>query len=193
MSSWGLGWKRPLEIFKLTLSYGVEESGEDLNRSTSLTSPTVMTRDPELGFRIELEWTSGEEEEQLALKLQSQWMVALPVPQDSVVVELAPEKSDEVGDDVANVGVGMRVVRRREPLRGVVLTKAAGSGQLSDGIGVLTRLMRSHLVVGGPGNGVGSGCGDHWETVTAVSLSGIGLSVSFFFPSLSVCVCVCLG
>lgn len=185
MSSWGLGWKRPLEIFKLTLSYGTEEAGYDpFNRlstsssssTSSLSSPTVMTRDPELGFRIDLEWTSGEEEDQVALKLQSQLMVALPVPEDTVVVELAPQEEGDVDTDAANVGVEMRVVKRREPLRAVVLTKGVGSGHLSDGIGVLTRLMRSDLSTSGPGNNMGSGFCDHWKTVTAVSLCGLGLS-----------------
>ncbi|KAL5775437.1 hypothetical protein ACOSP7_012994 [Xanthoceras sorbifolium] len=177
--SWGLGWKRPLEVFKLRLSYGTEESGDDLNRA-SVSSPTAATasRDPELGFRLELEWTSGEEEEQVALKLQSQLMVALPSPQDSVVVELAPEeKAEEDGDDVANVGVAMRVVKRREPLRAAVLSKSAGSGQQNDGVGVFTRLLRSDLASGGPGDGAPPGCSDHWKTVTVVSLCGLGLSV----------------
>lgn len=190
MSSWGLGWKRPLEIFKLTLSYGTEEAGYDpVNRlstsssssTSSLSSPTVMTRDPELGFRIDLEWTSGEEEDQVALKLQSQLMVALPVPEDTVVVELAPQEEGDVATDAANVGVEMRVVKRREPLRAVVLTKGVGSGHLSDGIGVLTRLMRSDLSTSGPGNNMGSGFCDHWKTVTAVSLCGLGLSVSLLY------------
>ncbi|KAJ0082210.1 hypothetical protein Patl1_11086 [Pistacia atlantica] len=161
--SWGLGWKRPLEIFKLTLNYGSEESGDD------------SARDPELGFHIELEWTGGEEEEQVALKLQSQVMVALPVPQDSVVVQLAPEMVKD--GDVANVGVEMKVVKRREPLRAVILTKGAGSGQQSDGIGVLTRLLRSDLAIGGSADRVGPACGDHWKTVTLVSICGVGLSV----------------
>lgn len=168
--SWGLGWKRPLEIFKLTLNYGSEESGDDLNHTSA--------RDPELGFHIELEWTGGEEEEQVALKLQSQVMVALPVPQDSVVVQLVPEMVED--GDVANVGVEMKVVKRREPVRAVILTKGAGSGQQSDGIGVLTRLLRSDLAIGGSADRVGLACGDHWKTVTLVSICGVGLSVSFF-------------
>ncbi|KAK1557151.1 hypothetical protein Q3G72_019057 [Acer saccharum] len=181
--SWGLGWKRPSEVFKLKLSYGTEECGDDLNSAStsSSSSPTaeVASRDPELGFRVELEWTSGEEEEQVALKLQSQLMVALPSPQDTVVVELAEEKKaeDEDGDDVANVGVAMRVVKRREPLRAAVLSKSVGSGQQSDGVGVFTRMLRSNLASSGPADGAAPGCSDHWKTVTAVSLCGLGLLV----------------
>lgn len=167
--SWGLGWKRPLEIFKLTLNYGSEESGDDLKRT--------LARDRESGFHIELEWTGGEEEEQVALKLQSQVMVALPVPQDSVVVQLVPKMVED--SDMTNVGVEMKVMKRREPLRSVILTKGAGSGQHSDGIGVLTRLLRSDLAIGGSADRVGPPCGDHWKTLTLVSICGLGLSVSF--------------
>ena len=42
-----------------------------------------------------------------------------------------------------NVAVEMTVVKRREPLRAVAMTKVAGSGQQSDGTGVLTRLLRA--------------------------------------------------
>jgi hypothetical protein len=80
----------------------------------------------------------------------------------------------------------MRVVKRREPLKGVLLFKAAGSGQHNDGIGVLARLMRSNFAnVAGGGSGAGEGvevrvgvCAEHWKSVTAISLCALGLSVS---------------
>ncbi|KAJ9169072.1 hypothetical protein P3X46_020540 [Hevea brasiliensis] len=185
--SWGLGWKRPSEIFRLTLNYGTEESEEDLNRmststssgslsSSSPSSPSSPPRDQELGFRIDLDWTAADDEDQVALRLQSQLMVALPLPQDCVTVDLR-SRDEEMGEE-GNVGVEMKVVKRREPLRGMTMSKA-GSGQQSDGVGVLTRLLRSNLATGGGGVGDGSGlgCSEHWRSVTWLSLCSCGLSV----------------
>jgi hypothetical protein len=134
----------------------------------------MVSQDQELGFRIELDWSAGDDEDQVALRLRSQLMVALPMPQDTVEVDLRPGEAWE-----ENVGVEMRVVKRREPLRAVTMSRSAGSGQQSDGAGVLTRLMRSGLAVA---DGV-SDCGEHWKSVTLLSLCGCGLSVSlnFFF------------
>ncbi|GLT29375.1 hypothetical protein SLA2020_042470 [Shorea laevis] len=185
--SWGLGWKRPLEIFRLTLNYGTEEFHEDLNRtqssssvsssssSSSSSSPPVQQPQAldqqELGFRIELDWTSGDDEEQVALRLQSQLMVALPLPQDAVALELKEKEGNAVE-------VEMKVEKRTETLRGVIVAKAAGSGQQCDGIGVFTRLLRSNLVPSGAaGEGGVAGCGEHWRTVTMLSLCGCGLTV----------------
>lgn len=189
--SWGLGWKRPLEIFRLTLNYGTEGFHDDLSRtqssssvsssSSSSSSSSPPAQQPqaldqrELGFRIELDWTSGDDEEQVALRLQSQLMVALPLPQDAVAVELKEKEGNAVE-------VEMMVEKRREPLRGVIVAKAAGSGQQCDGIGVFTRLLRSNLVPSGAaGEGGVAGCGEHWRTVTMLSLCGCGLTVSFVF------------
>lgn len=175
--SWGLGWKRPSEIFHLTLNYGNEEPAENPGRTSSSSSasssssssaPTMVSQDQELGFRIELEWSAGDDEDQVALRLQSQLMVALPMPQDTVEVDLRPDEASE-----ENVGVEMRVVKRRESLRAVTMSRSAGSGQQSDGAGVLTRLLRSGLAVA---DGV-SDCGEHWKSVTLLSLCGCGLSV----------------
>ena len=52
--------------------------------SRSSSASSIVAQDQELGFRIELEWSAGDDEEQVALRLQSQLMVALPMPQDRV-------------------------------------------------------------------------------------------------------------
>ncbi|WCJ20245.1 Phospholipase A I [Euphorbia peplus] len=179
--SWGLGWKRPSEIYRLTLNYGTEESEDDLNRtstsssasfsSSSPSSPTSPVVDQDLGFRVDLDWTAADEEDQVALRLQSQLMVALPSPQDCVTVDLNVGEEDE-----EDVRVEMKVIKRREPLRGMMLSKA-GSGQQSDGVGVLIRLMRSDLAPGGAADATGLGYGEHWRTVTFLGLCGCGLSV----------------
>lgn len=180
--SWGLGWKRPSEIFHLTLNYGTDDPPEDPGRisssssCSSFSSSSILSQDQELGFRIDLDWSAGDDEDQVALRLQSQLMVALPMPQDTVVVELSS------GEEEENVCVDMKVVRRREPLRAVTLYKTTGSGQQNDGTGVLTRLLRSNLPSATPGVGDGvSGCGEHWKTVTVLSVCGCGLSVSLSF------------
>lgn len=182
--SWGLGWKRPSEIFHLTLTYGTEEppppeNSSSTTSSTSSSSTSVVSQDQELGFRIDLDWSVGDDEDQVALRLQSQLMVALPLPQDTVVVELRPEESEE-----ANVSVDMRVVRRREPLRAVSMTKTGGSGQQNDGTGVLTRMLRSNFSSSMPAVADGAAaCGVHWQCVTMVRLCGCGLSVSLSLHS----------
>ncbi|KAL6992747.1 Phospholipase A I [Sarracenia purpurea var. burkii] len=196
--SWGLGWKRPSEVFHLTLNYGTEEivhdhstsssaSSSASSSSSSRSSSASVTQDVDLGFRIDLDWTAGEDEDQVALRLQSQLMVALPMPQDTVVVELKMgSKAVEVEEVEGNVGVDMKVVKRREPLRSVTMSKIGGSGQQSDGIGVLTRLLRSNFVAPGAtavtssagivGDAVGA-YADHWMSVTMLNLCGCGMSV----------------
>ncbi|WOL15142.1 hypothetical protein Cni_G23923 [Canna indica] len=191
MQSWGLGWKRPSEIFHLSLDYGepCPNADDDDNlrppsfSSSSLPPPPIPPPPPlppqpysprrpssgELGFRIDLDWTAGDDEEQIALRLQSQLMVALPPPQDTVVLDLLAE------EERGSVGVEMKVIKRREPLRSVRMSKAAGSGQQSDGVGVFTRLIRSNLAPSGP-DGV-QGFGDHWMSVNVLNLCGCGLVV----------------
>ncbi|QHO21202.1 Phospholipase A I [Arachis hypogaea] len=187
--SWGLGWKRPSEIFRLTLNYGNDDLTENLGRDSSTyhsassstsssfsSSPTAL-KDQELGFRIELDWSATEDEEQAALKLQSQLMVALPMTQDTVVVELRPRDPE---DDAYNtVNLDMKVVKKRDPLRAVTMIKAVGSGQQSDGTGVLIRLFRSDLSSpeASPLPPRVADYGDHWKSFSVLTISGCGLSV----------------
>ncbi|XP_027088093.1 phospholipase A I-like isoform X2 [Coffea arabica] len=232
--SWGLGWKRPSDTFHVTLSYGADDALDDasprssrsssassaagVGGSSSFSSSLAMlsqeNNHEQFGFRVDLDWTAGEDEDQVALRLQSQVMVALPSPQDTVEVEMnekekSPRNLENGGEIVESgegsvasgvagedfggeVGVEMRVVKRREPLKGVIMWRVGGSGQQSDGMGVFVRLMRSNFANGvggggaaaegagaGHGAGVGAvvGCAEHWKSVTLVSLCGLGLSV----------------
>ncbi|URE37227.1 patatin-like phospholipase family protein [Musa troglodytarum] len=190
MQSWGLGWKRPSEIFHLALDYGESDAnaddGDDHLPScppppSPSSAPPLPPSPPqplsprrlpsgELGFRIELDWTAGDDEEQIALRLRSQLMVSLQPPQDTVVLDLHGD------EELGCVGVEMKVIKRREPLRSVRLSKVAGSGQQNDGAGVLTRLIRSNLTPSGPADGV-QVLVDHWKSVTVLSLCGCGLWV----------------
>jgi hypothetical protein len=183
MSSWGLGWKRSSEIFHLTLDYGdfAEEPDQDPSSPPPPPqSPTAATFSPngDLGFRIELDWSAGDDEDQVALRLQSQLMVALPPPHDVVSVDLRPAKDGE------GVGVEMRVVRRREALRSVRVARVLGSTQSTgDGAVVLARLIRSNLAPAPAADGPVAAAGvpvlaDHWRSVTALSLCNCGLMVS---------------
>ncbi|KHN23725.1 Putative aarF domain-containing protein kinase, chloroplastic [Glycine soja] len=103
-------------------------------------------------------------------------MVALSMLQDTVVVELKPRDDDE-----SVVDLGMKVVKRREPLRVVTMAKAVASGQQSDGTGILIRLLRSDLpssTLLNVGDVAVAGSGHHWTSLAALSLCGCGLSVS---------------
>ncbi|XP_047307568.1 phospholipase A I isoform X2 [Impatiens glandulifera] len=179
--SWGLGWKRPSDIFHLTLNYGTEETAEDQSASSSSRSSRSSSGsiDQEVGFRIDLDWTAGDDEDQVALRLQSQLMVALPMPQDAVVVELKPLEIE----DESNVAVDMKVVKRREPLQALIMSKGGNSGQQHDGMGVLTRLLKSRITRPEPSGSPSAvvDCvldyDDHWRSITVLSLCGCGLSV----------------
>ncbi|KAK4753266.1 hypothetical protein SAY87_022064 [Trapa incisa] len=179
--SWGLGWKRPSEVFRLTLTYGTDDpSSFEIANRTSVSSVSscssnsslnsMSPRDQDLGCRIDLEWTAGDDEDQVALRLQSHLMVAMPVPQDTVVLEINCQENEDVR-------VEMKVVRRREPLKAVVMSKSAGSGQQSDGMGVLTRLLRWNFADSSISGEANVACGEHWRTVTAIDLSNCCLSV----------------
>ncbi|RWW15593.1 hypothetical protein GW17_00020563 [Ensete ventricosum] len=186
MQSWGLGWKRPSEVFHLALDYGESDANADDDLPSCPPPPPPSPLPPlppsppqplspcslpsgELGFRIDLDWTVGDDEDQIALRLHSQLMVSLHPPQDTVVLDLHGD------DELGCVRVEMKVIKRREPLRSVRLSKVAGSGQQNDGAGVLTRLIRSNLTPSGPADGVQVLLVDHWKSVTVLSLCGCGL------------------
>ncbi|KAL6657943.1 hypothetical protein ACP70R_005723 [Stipagrostis hirtigluma subsp. patula] len=193
--SWGLGWKRSSEIFHLTLDYGDYADHADRqppsppppgtpSSATSSAAPVTPSFSPtatcngDVGFRIELDWSAGDDEDQVALRLQSQLMVALPPAHDAVAVDLSPRGD---GED-AGVGVEMRVTRRREPLRSVRVSRAPGSALGSgDGAGVLARLIRSNLAPAPAVDGPTAAAGvpvlaDHWRPVAVLSLCNCGLS-----------------
>ncbi|KAK1680099.1 hypothetical protein QYE76_040947 [Lolium multiflorum] len=137
--------------------------------------PTATTNG-DLGFRIDLDWSAADDEDQVALRLQSQLMVALPPPHDAVSVDLKPDNDND------KVAVEMRVVRRREALRSVRVARALGSTQSTgDGAVVLARLIRSNLAPAPAADGpVAAGVpvlADHWRSVTALSLCNCGLMV----------------
>jgi hypothetical protein len=178
--SWGLGWKRPSEIFHLSLDYGdLPLSDPDTPTNDTTSNADVDPNVYDLGFRISLDWSSADDEDTAALRLQSQLVVALPPPQDTVIFSLNASSGQETGevsngdmkDDDRVVSVDMRVVKRREPLKAVKVYRPVGSGQQTDGSGVLVRLIRTER------EGV-PGFADHWKSVTVLSLCGCGLSVS---------------
>nr|XP_043620589.1 phospholipase A I [Erigeron canadensis] len=187
--SWGLGWKRPSDVFHLSLHYGGSDhslSSDDDHHTHSESSKELINNNSnnynthnnqELGFRIDLDWNAGDDEEQVTLRLQSQVMVALPLPQDTVVIRfLHPGRVD---DNL--IDVDMKVVKQREPLKAVAMSRVAGSGQQNDGMGVLIKLLRSDFAAD-TGSGSSDGlkvesCADHWLNVTVVSLCNCGLSV----------------
>eukprot|EP01018_Ginkgo_biloba_P003530 Gb_32589 [translate_table: standard] len=162
--SWGLGsWKRPSDTFRLSLGYGDSDAHSDPNTFPS--DPTSLCK-----FRIELDWSAADDEEQVALKLQSQLMVTLPPPQDEVQVEINRD------DEKDHVHLVFKVVKRREPLKVASLSKTVGSGQQSDGLGVMTRMLRSNL--GQPSMAEELlGYTHHWRTITVLNLCACSLTV----------------
>lgn len=193
-------------MFHLSLYYGSDEALDDQTRSSSPPPPSSSgsssasqdnnnrNNNPELGFRIDLDWNAGDDEDQVTLRLQSQVMVALPLPQDTVVIRLLEcDDSGQVrpGEDVCASGEGngdgnvvavdMKVVKQREPLRAVAMSRVGGSGQQNDGMGVLTKLLKSDFAAElGTGHAEGprvESCADHWMNITVVSLCNCGLSI----------------
>lgn len=194
-------------MFHLSLYYGSEDALDDQTRSSSPPPQTSSgssstsqdnnnnSNNPEVGFRIDLDWNAGDDEDQVTLRLQSQVMVALPLPQDTVVIRLLEcddpgqvKPGEEVGEsgganEVRNVvSVDMKVVKQREPLRAVAMSRVGGSGQQNDGMGVLSKLLKSDFAAeSGPGHAEGPRvecCTDHWRNVIVVSLYNCGLLVS---------------
>ncbi|KAL0328786.1 UNVERIFIED_CONTAM: Phospholipase A I [Sesamum calycinum] len=200
--SWGLGWKRLSESFHLTLSYGSDaDTLDEIIRKTSSSFPSssqdaVTTNNNQelLGFRIDLDWNAGDDEDQVALRLQSQVMIALPSPNDSVEVELR-ERAENWEENLASSTDGegnlenpagqvkrlevlMRIVTKREPLKGIIMSRAGGSGQQADGgMGVLIKLMKLNMG-SGDANGMapGPGLAEHWQNLSVVILCGLGLT-----------------
>nr|XP_043611234.1 phospholipase A I-like [Erigeron canadensis] len=179
--SWGLAWKRVSDVFHLSLYYGTDETLDDQNRPPSLSSsrpfpgPSSELFSSKDRFRIDLNWIASEDDVQVALRLQSKVMVALPLPQDTVVIKLSECDDDYVrtnNEDGKLVCVGMEVVKQRDPLKAVAMSRVGGSGQQYDGMGVFSKLMKSDFAVDHQ-----SVCGDHWINVTVVSVYGCGLSM----------------
>lgn len=184
--SWGLGsWKRPADTFRLSLGYG-DADGESSSSLFHSAPSGSLQWDPNSAsnFRIELDWSAADDEEQVALKLQSQLMVTLPPPQEHVQVEINPPSLDDDNND-EHVNLELKVVKRKEPLKVLSLSRTMGSGQQSEGVGVITRMMmlRSNIGVG-VGMGAPStippelpGYSHHWKTITVLNLSSCALSV----------------
>jgi hypothetical protein len=99
-------------------------------------------------LRVQLDWSAVNDENKVVLKLQSQIMVTLPVPQDEIQVSLvvAPPRYEESKNCVDNesdrtVQVKMELHKRRDLLRVVSLSRTVGAAPSADGLGVLTRVL----------------------------------------------------
>ncbi|GBG71581.1 hypothetical protein CBR_g8997 [Chara braunii] len=95
--------------------------------------------DPDLRCQhwVEFDWTVGEDESTVALKLQSQVMVALPAPEDWVRVRLVDtgmtivtegEEGESSWTFQPKIAVKMAVEKRREPLRVLRICRTSGTG-----------------------------------------------------------------
>ena len=111
------GWNRKQDTFHLELGYGKREDEADTSdtpgrangmvvdfaeEAEKLRAPPVSV-ERDCKYRVRLDWTAGEDEDQVALRLQSQVMATLPPPYDHVQVSIHSAEGDsrkeqEVGD-----------------------------------------------------------------------------------------------
>eukprot|EP00897_Mesotaenium_endlicherianum_P003568 jgi/Mesen1/3239/ME000187S02402 len=174
--SWMPGWKRQTDTLHLVLGYGEQEkSFPSLFRSggSQEVKGTPGNADDEASsckYRIQVDWAAGEDDEAVALRLQSQIMVTLPPPHDFVKVDLKYSPVEEEGEpntqvyegtpdgnerqqqrdeglaeeeeQEGRVNVSLRVHKHREPLKVVCLSRTVlGGGPPLDGLGILTRVL----------------------------------------------------
>lgn len=191
--SWVPGWKRQVDTFHLTLGYGDQLHApnlelELLKKGQPLKSDIRSDLLSSCRFRVQLDWSVGDDEDQVVLKLQSQIMVTLPAPQDEVQVSLAVappsyEKSEHPIETDSNrtIQVRMEVHKRRELLRVVSLSRTVGSGPSADGLGVLTRVLVPASVEQLFKNTVSEellGYSQNYRSISILNLSNCFLTVS---------------
>ena len=102
-------------------------------------------------YRVVLDWSAGDDEDQVFLKLQSQLMVTLPAPHDEIQVNIGvvaqqqeeglEEEEEDLPSGKEKVHLNLLVHKQRELLKVVSLTRTVGSGPSGDGLGVLTRVL----------------------------------------------------
>ncbi|KAG6554512.1 hypothetical protein Mapa_003891 [Marchantia paleacea] len=204
--SWTLGsWKRQADIFHLILGYGDQESGgvddlplrlrngvQPLDLKFPLGGPADLIS--ACKYKIQLDWAAGDDEDQVALKLQSQLMVTLPSPHDEVAVRIGqfvdtknteetdlPESDADpqaVPEDEVEVESDVRVIfnvyKTREHLKLVSLSRTVGSGPSVDGLGVLNRILDKFANSSAPEEV--SGFTEHWRVLSVLNLSNCSLT-----------------
>lgn len=210
--SWALGsWKRQADVFHLILGYGDQESGgvDDLPlRLTNVEQSLADLKFPLGGpadlisackYKIQLDWAAGDDEDQVALKLQSQLMVTLPSPHDEVAVHLgqlvATDESEETevaetetaaqaepeGKVEPDIRVSFSVHKTREHLKLVSLSRTVGSGPSVDGMGVLNRILAKFANPSTPEEV--SGFTERYRFLSVLNLSNCSLTVCRTSPS----------
>lgn len=117
--SWMSGWTRQVDSYHLELGYGTREDDDDLVNDAGTghgatldfaeearklrTPPVSVERDCK--YHVKLDWNSGEDEDQVALRLQSQVMATLPPPYDHVQVAITAGSSDETAANATDAEV----------------------------------------------------------------------------------------
>ena len=203
-------WKRQLDTFNLVLGYG-DPGPPPSNYPVDPTPAQTTPPDPKLPlpkpplppdraegckYRVQTEWSAGEEEETVALRLQSQLVVTLPPPHDSVEVmmkvtealahtpgleagiasDISFREWQEGGEAEGGVKLQLQVHKFREPLKVVSLSRSQqGGGGGSDGLGIFTRVLSPDS----PHMSLGEellGYAHNWTSISVVSLAGCGLA-----------------
>jgi hypothetical protein len=152
--SW-VGWKRQVDAFHLTLGFGDQEISQSpkpelLKNGQPLKPDIVADLLSSCKYRVVLDWSAGDDEDQVFLKLQSQLMVTLPAPHDEIQVNIGvvaqqqeevQEEEEDLPSGKEKVHLNLLVHKQRELLKVVSLTRTVGSGPSGDGLGVLTRVL----------------------------------------------------
>lgn len=142
-----------MDAFHLTLGFGDQEISQSpkpelLKNGQPLKPDIVADLLSSCKYRVVLDWSAGDDEDQVFLKLQSQLMVTLPAPHDEIQVNIGVvaqqeevQEEEDLPSGKEKVHLNLLVHKQRELLKVVSLTRTVGSGPSGDGLGVLTRVL----------------------------------------------------
>lgn len=143
-----------MDAFHLTLGFGDQEISQSpkpelLKNGQPLKPDIVADLLSSCKYRVVLDWSAGDDEDQVFLKLQSQLMITLPAPHDEIQVNIGvvaqqqekEEEEEDLPSEKKKVHLNLLVHKQRELLKVVSLTRTVGSGPSGDGLSVLTRVL----------------------------------------------------
>ena len=143
------GWNRKQDTFHLELGYGKREDESDTSDTPGRANGAVVDFEEEAKklrappvsverdckYRVRLDWTAGEDEDQVALRLQSQVMATLPPPYDHVQVSiLSAEEGSMKQPEDGNVQGSGNGPYRQEGTGAVEVIDLASESESSEGV-----------------------------------------------------------
>lgn len=177
-----------MDAFHLTLGFGDEEVSQSpkpelLKNGQPLKPDIVADLLSSCKYRVVLDWSAGDDEDQVFLKLQSQLMVTLPAPRDEIQVNIGvvAQQMEEDEEDFPNekkeVHLNLLVHKQREFLKVVSLTRTVGSGPSGDGLGVLTRVLVPESIARASVTEELLGYTQNYQSISVLNLSSCILTV----------------